>query len=90
MQLYFTALPPKKPITQHYSTTTPIHANPTPTKINTMKTSSLQSLDTYSKYTNIAPSNTFSNRLTYFSGTSMFGRVESGVIGCSSCGLKKS
>lgn len=51
-----------------------------------------RTLDTYSKYTEPF-SNRDSNRhienITYFSRTTMFGRVQSGVFGCSSCGLQK-
>jgi len=78
MQLYFTASPPKK-------STTIATGVIEPTKV--------RSLDTYSKYKDITASslpNTFSNRLSYFSGRTMFERVESGVIGCGACGLKKS
>lgn len=61
----------------------------TPFATSSSKTTSVpQTLDTYSKYVE-KNTTTFSNTTSYFSGTTMFSRVDSGVHGCSSCGLQK-
>lgn len=48
-----------------------------------------RSLESYSKYQDIASKpDTFSDRITVFSGKNMLSRIGTSTSGCSSCGLR--